>query len=92
MSACLPAERGDVYAGTFDLRDVRARAVGGERVVPAAGAASLPGLLVRDFAGISAALAAARAVLRSPGAADDVPRARYVRTSAAEEFHGVARP
>ena len=91
VSACLPAERGDVYAGTFDLAGARARAVGEERIVPAAAAVSLPGLLVQGSAGISAALAAARAVLRSPGEPADVPRARYVRTSAAEEFHGVAR-
>jgi len=92
VSACLPAERGDVYAGTFDLSGERARAVGEERVIPAGQAESLAGWVVREPAGgVSAALAAARAVFRSPGAAADLPRARYVRVSAAEEFHGLAR-
>jgi len=93
VSACLDAERGEIYAATFDLSGPRARLAGEERILPAAEAASLPGRLARPAAdgAPSAALAAARAVRRAPGPAAGVPRARYVRASAAEEFHGVHR-
>jgi tRNA threonylcarbamoyladenosine biosynthesis protein TsaB len=92
VSAWLPAERGDVYAATFDLSGDRARLEGEERVVPADGAAALPGRIVEPGGpGASPALAAARAIRRSPGPDVGVPRARYVRLSAAEEPRGFGR-
>ncbi len=92
VSAWLPAERGDVYAATFDLSEARARLEGEETLVPRGDAGSLPGRIIapRD-SGDSPALAAARAVRRAPGAPADVPRARYGRLSAAEEPRGLGR-
>jgi tRNA threonylcarbamoyladenosine biosynthesis protein TsaB len=92
VSAWLPAERGDVYAATFDLSDPRARLEGEEILIPQNAAASLPGRIVppRD-SGDSPALAAARAVRRAPGETAHLPRARYGRPSAAEEPRGLGR-
>jgi tRNA threonylcarbamoyladenosine biosynthesis protein TsaB len=92
VSARLPAERGDAYAATFDLSGDRARLEGEEIIVPESAAASLEGPITgpRD-SGDSPALAAARAVRRAPGAPADLPRARYVRPSAAEEPRGLGR-
>ncbi len=89
VTACLDAERGDVYVGGFDLEGLRARELFSPRLV-AAGSPRPEGGPVVPLAsgGITPALAAARAARRSPGAACDVPRAVYVRPSAAEERHG----
>lgn len=94
-SAVLDAERGEAYAAVFDLSGPRARAVAEGRIVPSGNPGPLSGAVVRlpserPFA-VSPALAAARAVRESPGPATTTPRARYVRLSAAEEFHGDAR-
>ena len=92
VSACLDAERGELYAGTFDLSGPRARLLGEERIVPPSEAAALPGRIARPSEkGSSAALAAARAVRRAPGPSAVLPRARYIRMAAAEELHGIGR-
>lgn len=92
VSAWLPAERGDVYAATYDLSGDRARLEGEERIVAASAAASLPGRIVAaGEPGAGPALAAARAVRRAAGPSADLPRARYVRLSAAEEPRGFGR-
>ena len=93
-SSVLDAERGEAYVGIFDLSNSRAVPLSEERIVPAHALGALSGAVVRLPAerppAISPALAAARAVLAAPGPEAAVPRARYIRSSAAEEFHGVA--
>jgi tRNA A37 threonylcarbamoyladenosine modification protein TsaB len=94
-SAVLDAERGEAYAGVFDLSVPRAAAVSEARIVPSGDPGILSGAVVRLPSerpiAVSPALAAARAVLASPGPASSTPRARYIRPSAAEEFHGDTR-
>jgi tRNA threonylcarbamoyladenosine biosynthesis protein TsaB len=94
-SAVLDAERGEAYVAVFDLSGPRAAAVSPIRIVPSGDPGALSGAVVRLPSErpilVSPALAAARAVLASPGPASSTPRARYVRPSAAEEFHGHAR-
>jgi len=93
-SSILDAERGEAYVGIFDLSNPRATALSEPRIVPATALGALSGAVVRLPAerspAISPALAAARAVLAAPGPTAAIPRARYIRSSAAEEFHGVA--
>jgi hypothetical protein len=90
----LDAERGEAYAGVFDLSRPRAAAVSSPDRSSPGDPGALSGAVVRLPSerpiGVSPALAAARAVLASPGPASATPRARYVRPSAAEEFHGNA--
>jgi hypothetical protein len=91
----LDAERGEAYAGVIDLSVPRAAAVSEARIVPSGDPGILSGAVVRLPSerpiAVSPALAAARAVLASPGPASSTPRARYIRPSAAEEFHGDTR-
>jgi tRNA threonylcarbamoyladenosine biosynthesis protein TsaB len=92
VTARLDAERGDVYVATYDLSGVRAREIAPPRL--AAAGSPLPGgvTVVPGEPGAPVpALAAARVILRSPGADASVPRALYVRASAAEERDGIAR-
>ena len=89
--AYLPSERGEVYAGRYDLTGARAvatvaptamsaeefaRRVGSDRAVSA------------PETGSTAALAIARACRRSPGETTIRPEARYVQPAAAEERFG----
>jgi tRNA threonylcarbamoyladenosine biosynthesis protein TsaB len=89
----LNAERGEFYMGEYDLSRDRAREISPARVVAASRIVDSPsghGPFVRLDGGpgsdVSPALAAARAIARSPGALTDRPAARYVRPSPAEEF------
>jgi tRNA A37 threonylcarbamoyladenosine modification protein TsaB len=95
VSACLGAERGEAYVAVFDLSEVRARVLAPVRIAPSDAIGPLSGAVIRLPSDReiepSPALAAARAVFRSPGDTTSVPRATYVRPSAAEEFHGVSR-
>ena len=94
-SAAIDAGRGEAYVAEFDLSAPRAAALSATRIVSAAEVSRLPAprVVLPSSAppATSPALAAARAVLRAPGPDARQPLARYVRTSAAEEFHGIAR-
>ena len=90
------AERGDVYLAEYDLQSPRASEVRAPFLLAkeSASAACPPGSpIVRPgdpaAGSVLPALAAARAILRAPGPTTDIPRASYVRLSAAEEFRGV---
>lgn len=98
--AAFDAEREEVYFGEYDLEASRARELRPPSLLAreSLSAACSPGfpLVNLDAAGTTGmdlpALAAARAILRAPGAATDTPRASYVRLSAAEEYRGLGAP
>jgi len=92
VHARIEAERGDAYVAEYDVTGPRAREVAPPRTAVAGTPGPAAGFVTaRTAASPSPALAAARAVLRSPGAEARVPRALYVRLPAAEERDGVTR-
>jgi tRNA threonylcarbamoyladenosine biosynthesis protein TsaB len=91
--AVIPSERGQVYAGRFDLTENRAAVVSPASEISAeelerCAAGEL--VAMAEGSGPSPALALARACRRQPGKTTDRPEACYIQRAAAEVRHGVA--